>query len=151
MTVRLALVLAIPVWALVGCGAEGAGPAANPDVTAADAAVRIVDEVEADLVLYASNQSFDDEKVRLTLAVDGFTVVDADFEVGGQHNWVSFPLALSPGVHEVTAKADSGATLRETFRVPDNDKKRYALIDYWGEDDSAKFTWLFQRQGIAFG
>lgn len=150
MTVRLALGLTLAVCALVGCGeTEGVDPAPHPDVTAADAAVRLVDEVEADLVLYASNQSFDDERVRLTLAVDGVTVVDADFEVADQHHWVSFPLGLTPGVHEVTARTDSGATLREAFRVPDN-KTRYALIDYWGEDDSAELTWLFQRQPMAF-
>ena len=151
VTVRLALVLALSVCALVGCGEpEGVAPSPHPDVTATEAAVRLVDEVEADLVLYVSNQSFDDEKVRLKLAVDGVTVVDADFEVADQHNWISFALGLAPGVHEVTAKADSGATLRETFRVPDN-KTRYALIDYWGEDDSSELTWLFQRAPMAFG
>ena len=98
--------------------------------------MRLVDEAEADLVLHVSNQSFDDEKVRLTIAVDGVTVVDGDFAVADQHNWVSFPLGMSPGVHEITAKADSGATLRETFEMPE-DKARYAVIDHWGEDDSA--------------
>lgn len=96
-----------------------------------------------------SNQSFDDEKVRLTVAVDGVTVVDGDFHVEGQHNWVRFPLSLPAGVHEVTAGSDSGATLSESFKVPD-DKTRYAVIDHGGEGDSAELTWLFQRQPVAF-
>ena len=112
--------------------------------------MRLVDDAEADLVIYASNQSFDDEKVRLTIAVDGVTVVDGDFYVEDQHNWVSFPLGLAPGVHELTAKADSGATLRESFHLPRN-KTRYAGIDYWGEDDAAELAWSFQRQPMAFG
>ena len=112
--------------------------------------MRIVDEAEADLLLYASNQSFDDESVRLTIAVDGVTVVDGDFEVADQHNWVSFALEMSPGVHEVTATADSGATLRESFRVP-GDRTRYGLIEHWGEDEGAELTWLFQRRPLAFG
>lgn len=150
VTVRLVLVVAFAVCALVGCGeTEGVDPTPNPEVTAADADVRLVEEEQADLVLWASNQSFDDEKVRLTVAVDGVTVVDGDFYVEDQHNWVSFPLSMPPGVHEITANSDSGATLRETFRVRDN-KTRYAAIDYWGEDDSAELTWLFQRQPIAF-
>ena len=148
VNVRPAFVLALALWALAGCGETG-DPAPHPDVTSADAVVRLVDDAEADLVLYASNQSFDDEEVRLTVAVDGVTVVDGDFDVADQHNWVSFPLGMSPGVHEVTATADSGATLRESFRVP-GDTTRYAVIEHWGEDDEAELTWSFQRQPVAF-
>ena len=107
-------------------------------------------EAAADLVLHVSNQSFDDEEVRLSVTIDGVTVVDDDFHVEGQHNWVDFPLALSSGRHEITAESDSGATLRESFEVPP-DKKRYAVIDHWTEKDSADLTWLFQRQPVGFG
>lgn len=145
----VALVFAFASWALVGCGeAQGVDPTPHPEVTAADAAVRLVAEDQAVMVLRASNQSFDDEKVRLTIAVDGVTVVDGDFHVEDQHN--SFPLSLSSGGHEVTAESDSGAALRESFQVP-GDKPRYAVIDYWTEDDSTDLTWLFQRQPVAFG
>jgi hypothetical protein len=152
VTVRssLALSLALTLWTLAGCGEdEGDDPAPHPEVTAVDADVRLVKKEQADLMLYASNQSFDDENVRLTLAVDGVTVVDGDFHVEDQHNWVAFPLRLSPGVHEVTAESDSGATLRESFHMR-GDKTRYAVIDHWGEDDSANLTWLFTRQPVAF-
>lgn len=143
------LALACPV-VVVGCGEpEGVDPAPHAEATADDAAVRVVDEDQADLVLYASNQSFDDESVRLTISVDGVTVVDGDFHVEDQHNWISFPLSMSPGVHEITAESDSGATLRESFGVPGG-KARYAVIDYWGEGDAAELTWLFQRQPVAF-
>ena len=151
VTVRSVLVLALALGVLGGCGqSEGAVPAPHPDVTAADAGVKVVDEAEADLVLHVSNQSFDDEKVHLTVAVDGATVVDGDFEVADQHNWASFHLELPPGVHEVTAEADSGAMLRESFRVPDDDT-RYAVIDHWGAGDSAELTWLIQRRPLVFG
>jgi hypothetical protein len=125
-------------------------PTPHPQVRAADADVRLVEMEQADLVLYVSNQSFDDEEVRLTVAVDGVTVVDGDFHVEDQHNWISFPLNLSPGIHEVTAEADSGAARSESFRVP-GDKARFAVIDYWGEDDSAEFSWSFHRQPVGFG
>ena len=148
---RSALALALAPWALVACGeAQGVDPSPHPEVTAAESDVRLVEKAQADLVLFASNQSFDEEKVRLTVAVDGVTVVDGDFHVEGQHNWVSFPLSLSPGVHEITAESGTGAALSKSFRVPGN-KTRYAVIDHWGDDDSAELTWLFQRQPIGFG
>ena len=151
MTVRAALLVPLAaLWSVGGCGAtEAVDPAAHPDVTDEDAAVRLVDDAEADLVLHVSNQSFDDEKVRLTIAVDGVTVVDGDFEVEDQHNWVSFSLEMSPGVHEISADADSGATLHESFDVP-GDATRYAVVDYWGEGGSAELTWLFQRRPVVF-
>jgi hypothetical protein len=158
VTVRVALALAIATLALTGCSAaEGEDPIPHSEVTAADAAVALVDEAEADLVLIVSNQSLDDEEVRLTVTVDGVTVVDDDFHVEDQHNWISFPLSLPSGGHEVIAEADSGATLRESFEVPRN-RTRYAIIEHWTEDDSAgtddalvDLTWQFQRQAPAFG
>jgi hypothetical protein len=149
--VRLALALTLALWALVGCGeTEGVDPAPHPEVAAADAAVRLVGEAEADLVLYVSNQSFDDEEVRLTVTIDDVTVVDGDFHVEGQHNFVSFPLTLSSGGHEITAESDSGATLRQSFEVR-RGKTRYAAIEHWTEGGSADLTWQFQRQPMAFG
>jgi hypothetical protein len=141
---------ALAPWALVACGeAQGVDPSPHPEVTAAQSEVRLVDEGQADLMLFVSNQSFDEEQVRLTVAVDGVPVVDGDFHVEGQHNWVGFPLSLSPGVHQITAESDTGATLSESFRVPGN-KPRYAVIDHRGDDDSAELSWLFQRQPIGF-
>lgn len=125
-------------------------PAAHPEVTATDAAVRLVGETEADLILYVSNQSFDDEEVRLIVTIDEVTVVDGDFHVEDQHNWVSFPLELPSGGHEVTAESDSGTTLRESFEVR-RDRTSYAAIEHWTEDGSADLTWLVQRQPIGFG
>jgi hypothetical protein len=156
--VRLASVLAIAALALGGCGAaEGEDPTPHSDVTAADAAVALVDEADADLVLIVSNQSFDDEEVRLTVTVDGATVVDGDFHVEDQHNWVYFPLKVPAGGHEVIAQSDSGAALRESFELPPNGT-RYAIIEHWTEDDSAQtddapvdLTWELQRRAPAFG
>jgi hypothetical protein len=150
VSVRLALTVTLALWALGGCGeAQSADPAPDPEVTATDAAVRLVGEAEADLILYVSNQSFDDEEVRLTVTIDQVTVVDGDFHVEGQHNWIRFPLKLAPGGHEVTAESDSGATLRESFDLR-RDKTSYAVIDHWDKDGSADLTWHIQRQPIAF-
>jgi hypothetical protein len=151
---RCDVAFALAPWALVGCGAElgrtqGPAPSPHPDV-ATNGPVRLVGDDEADLLLYVSNQSFDDAEVRLTVEVDGVTVVDGDFQVEDQHTWIRFPLSLSSGSHEITAESDSGATLRESFAVP-GDKKRYAVIDHWTEEDgSTDLSWVFSREALAF-
>jgi hypothetical protein len=147
-TVGLCLVALL--GALQACGpTQGTDPVASPGVTSGDADVQLVDEQDADLVLYVSNQSFDDEEVRLTVEVDDVVVVDGDFHVEDQHNWIRFNLGMPAGEHEVTASSDSGATLSETFRLP-GDEPRYAVLDHWGEDSSAELTWSFHRKPVAF-
>jgi hypothetical protein len=155
VTMRLPLtcLLVLGACVLAGCGtATGIDPSPDPEVTAADAEVRVVEEKQANLVLYVSNQSFDDEEVRLTIEVDDITVVDGDFHVEDQHNWIKFALRMSPGTHNVTAEADSGAALSEAFQLP-VDQARFAVIDYWGKDDHdpREFSWFIQREPVAFG
>ena len=65
-----AVALALAACALPACSG-GEDPAPHPQVTASDSEVRLAGPEEADLVLYVSNQSFEDEDVRLKLAVDG--------------------------------------------------------------------------------
>jgi hypothetical protein len=155
VTIRRAPALAGLSWVLAGCGAialgeaQGVDPTPHAEVTAPDSAVRLVAGDQADLVLYVSNQSFDDAEVRLSITVDDVTVVEGDFHVEGQHNWIRFPLALSPGQHHLTAASDSGATLRESFRVP-RGATRYAVIDHWVEDGAPDLTWRFSREPVAF-
>lgn len=135
---------------LLGCGpSSGVDPVAAAEVRAGDAAVRLVGEREADLLLYVSNQSFEDPQVHLSVMVDGVRVVDGDFHVEGQHNWVAFPLAMPPGGHQVTATSDSGAALGERFSVP-GDEPRYAVLDHWGAGAGADLTWSFHRRPVAF-
>ena len=150
MAMRSASVFALALTACVLTACSGdEDPTPHPQVTAADSEVRLVAPDDADLVLYVSNQSFEDESVRLKLAVDGVTVVDGEFRVEGQHNWIRFPLSLSPGSHSLTAESDTGATLKESFQVP-GDEARYAVVDYWAEDDSPELMWLFQREPVGF-
>ena len=154
-SVVASVVAAMVAGGLAGCGATlglggpGVDPTPHREVTTAGAEVRLVERDRADLLLYVSNQSFDDERVRLTVVVDGLTVVDGDFEVADQHNWVRFPLRLSPGRHEITARSDSEAVLEQSFRVP-GDARRYAVIDYWTETEGPTITWQLTRRELAF-
>ena len=77
-------------------------------------------------------------------------MVDGDFHVEDQHNWVSFPLALPSGGHEVTAESDSGATLRESFEVPGRQDALRGHRPLGLRVTQADLTWQFQRQPLAF-
>lgn len=105
----------------------------------------------ATFVLHVSNQSFDEPKADLTVAIDGRTVVEGVFPVEGQHNWASYALSLAPGTHTLSAKAASGATTQQRFEIV-ADGKRYAVLNYWNdEEEGAKFTWDFGKDQPGFG
>lgn len=148
---RFALAACVTALAVGGCGA--AHPSAAPTVagavedldtaTATDTAtspatatatgsppIHAVGHDAADLVLVISNQSFEDETVRIDVQVDGVEVVDQDFAVEGQHNWIWFPLAAPSGERTVEVTADTGATETFTVEVPD-DGPIHATVDYW--------------------
>ena len=84
----------------------------------------------APLVLYVSNQSFEDDPVHITVTVDGDTVVDDEFLVLGQHNWIPYELDLAPGVHELTWTSNTGPTGASTITVPP-EGTLWAVLNYW--------------------
>jgi len=145
----LVLGLLLAASALSGCSGDQ-DPTPHPQVRASDSPVRLVGPDDADLILYVSNQSFEDDNVSMKLAVDGVTVVDDQFPVKGQHNWIRFPLSLSSGSHSLTAESDTGATLKESFQVP-GDKARYAVVNYWADEEPPKLEWQFQTDPVYFG
>ena len=62
--------------------------------------------------------------------------------------------SVSPSGDEASSKAAAltpqPRAMSESYRVP-GEKTRFAIIDYWGEDDSAEHSWSFHRQPVAFG
>lgn len=102
--------------------------------------------------LYVSNQSFEDPRVGITISIDGVVVVDQDFDVEGQHNWVSFEPDIAPGDHTLHAVSSTGAQLTTTFMTPDGEP-RWAVVDYWfhPDDDPRKFTFQISDKPIGFG
>ncbi len=106
---------------------NGAVPASS---AGSDGAARIVAEKDADLHLWVSNQSFEDDTVDISVSIDGDEVIDESFAVEGQHNWVLFPLAVPPGEHRLTAVSGTGVELRRTIMLPKGDR-RHAVLNYW--------------------
>ncbi len=154
MTRALSVTLVALALLVTGCGDapdRAPEPRSASGPPTGSGPVRVVAEERADLRLWVSNQSVEDGSVGITITVDGVPVVDHDFEVGSQHNWQLFPVALEPGRHTLHAESDTGAVREVAFRIPQG-RQRHAVVDYWGEDDAdgPSLTWLIQREPVAF-
>ncbi|MCF0092234.1 hypothetical protein B0E54_01055 [Micromonospora sp. MH99] len=123
----------------------------HPPPSATPAAIRLVDEDSADLHLWVSNQSFEDDRVTVVVSIDGTRLVDQPFDVQSQHNWILFPIKLPPGSHEVTATSPTGAETHQRLTVPEQGR-RYAVLSYWTEPgrDNRQLSWLVQSHPVAF-
>lgn len=102
--------------------------------------------------LYVSNQSFEDPTVGITITIDDQIVVDEDFEVEGQHNWIAFTPDVDPGDHTLEAVSDKGAEFRVDFTLPAGEP-RWAVVDYWFYPDEGprRFTFNISDEPLAFG
>ncbi|GAA3778149.1 hypothetical protein GCM10022225_77530 [Plantactinospora mayteni] len=167
MSVRTAALAAATVLTVVGCSgprpgvhspasavpAVGASAAegSTPQLGSPPSAIRVVSADQADLHLWVSNQSFKDDPVIFTVAIDGIVVVAQPFEVGSQHNWILFPIKASPGRHIVDVVSDTGVEVQEPFTLPETGR-RYAVIDYWTYpgDGDRRITWQFRSDPVAF-
>lgn len=133
-------------------GSATATPVASyPPPVETPAAIRLVDEDLADLHLWVSNQSFEDDRVTVTVSIDGTRLVDQPFDVQGQHNWVLFPVKLPAGSHEVTATSQTGAETHQRLTMPEKGR-RYAVIGYWRDPgrDGPHLDWLVRSHPIGF-
>jgi hypothetical protein len=106
------------VW-LASCRSEQGGSSAATTVAPGD----------APFTLFVSNQSNQNPRVSISVAIDGRRVIAQDFEVGDQHNFVEFPLGVAPGQRELTASADDGTALKAPFTVPESGR-RWAILVY---------------------
>jgi hypothetical protein len=104
------------------------------------------------LTLYVSNQSFEDANVHIIITVDEIVVVDQNFAVEGQHNWITFEPDLGPGEHTLTATSNTGAELTVEFST-EVGQPRWAVVDYWWypEEGPRAFTFGISDEPLAFG
>lgn len=110
---------------------------------------RLVDEADANLHLYISNQSFDDPDAPVRLTIDGVIIVDQSFAVEGQHNWVPFEVALAAGTHQIEITGANGAKETATLEVPAHGDL-WAVADYWVTQGKGSFDWHVSDHGIGF-
>ena len=105
---------------MFACAASA--PAASPESTTSDEQGR--------LTLFVSNQSFADDPVGITIRIDGDVVVDEEFPVKAQDNWITFELRVSPGEHELMMRSNTGVEADASLSIPAGGH-RWASIAYW--------------------
>jgi hypothetical protein len=104
------------------------------------------------VVLYVSNQSFTVDPVDITVTIDGEVVVDGNFFVEGQHNWIQFDLELAPGDHTLRANSIGGGADHEELLTVDG--PLWIVVDYWGgvesEDGAPMFSVFTSPDPVGF-
>jgi hypothetical protein len=106
---------------------------------------------QPNLVLYVSNQSFEDDPVGIRVEIDDRVVVDDSFAVEGQHNWIEYELTVPAGSHTIRATSDTGATASHELELPAGET-RWAVFEYWyhPEDTPRGLTFRVDDHAIGF-
>lgn len=147
---------------LVVLAAAGCGGGERPDDAAVEptpAPRTAIGPVTAEqpstrMVLYVSNQSFDEPRMRLRITLDGEPVVDQDFDVEGQHTWVQFPVQVPVGRPlDLVVESGSGERLRRSI-VARADVERGVVVNYWAatepQQEGPMIEATVMREPIAF-
>lgn len=154
---RAVITVTLVVCAVAGCESAGkTAPIALPDVASSTPTsplptIQLAPREDAVLHLWVSNQSFMDDPVGVKIRIDGIKIIDQPFTVGNQHNWTLFPINVPRGQHTLSAMSDTGAELEQTFTLPARGR-RYAVLDYWSQQDrdGRHFTWHIQNSPVGF-
>jgi hypothetical protein len=100
------------------------------------------------LHLYVSNQSFDPREVDITVWIDDKEVINQEFDVQGQHNWILFDLSLREGPHLLRAEAKGqDAVLEINFELA---VETWSVLEFWKDEGAAFFTWNESDQPVGF-
>jgi hypothetical protein len=102
-------------------------------------------EPNANVLLYISNQSFEEPLVDIFVSIDDRTIVKDTFKVKNQHYWRIYSLHLSPGKHAIHAKAVNGAVAIDRSFILSG--KHWAVLNFWGSKTNADKSEL---KGITF-
>ncbi|MEM7271513.1 MAG: hypothetical protein AAF547_00410 [Actinomycetota bacterium] len=138
----LSALLAAAALSVAACGTEvESGPTAGTTNTAPPELLAIEqtdrEPIADELKLWVSNQSFDDDPVRITISIDGAVAVDDRFPVEDQHHWVGYLLAdLPPGDHTVSVVSETGAEFSTDITLIE-DRPLWLVVEYWFDDQEA--------------
>jgi hypothetical protein len=116
---------------LVGCGSSASHTSATTRH-----AVLSADDTSANVVLWVSNQSYVDEKVRIVIDVDRAEVVNRKFGVEQLQDWQQFRLKVPPGKHTLDVRGGEDGHLVRQVLAPAAGP-RYVVIAYWREPEAS--------------
>lgn len=114
--------LAITALLVTGCALDGGGEIDPP---------RQLEPAPAlpNLVIFASNQSFDIDPVDIHIALGKAPLVTGDFLVEGQHSWHRFDFAAPEGPRQLTASSSHADS--ESITLDVGESTRYVVVDFW--------------------
>lgn len=85
--------------------------------------------------LVVSNQSFVVATADIDVTIDGQRVVTGDFDVGGQHTFLTFDFPLTVGSHGIEAVSKRGG-VAFSGRL-DLNGERWGVLTFWHDDGAA--------------
>jgi len=112
---RKLIIVAVTALTICGCG--------GPDFR------YVLEEPNANLTLYVSNQSFAKPTVDISASIDDRSILTGEFEVEQQHSWSVYSIRLTPGQHVIRAQADRGVFKLERSFVVAN--QHWAVLQFW--------------------
>lgn len=84
---------------------------------------------DTNFVLYVSNQSYEDEFIRIQVSIDGKLVIDREFFVYNQHTHVEYAFHLTKGKHKLLIRAsDADVTSERQIEIV---TQHWAAVSYW--------------------
>ena len=107
------------------------------------------EERKTNITLIISDQSSLKGETRIIVKIDKKTVVDQVFEVGMQHNWVSFYYNLDDGKHIIEAESEDGAAIIREFSV-NKENRKWILIQHWYEDNTPLLEYMIKEEPFFF-
>lgn len=119
---------------LAGCLVEGPPPASTSPT--GDHAV----------ILYVSNQSFQQPDAHITVTLDGNVIFDREAPVRDEHYWQTVNLSLTKGTHRFDVRETRSGTT-DTFSAT-LAEDHWIVIDYW--TGPSRFTFNDSREPVAF-
>lgn len=97
---------------------------------------------------YVSNQSFASRGVDITVWIDDLRVIDQEFRVKDQHNWILFNVPLAEGSHALCAEVSAeSAQLEMRFEF---EAEMWAVLEFWKDEGTGFFTWKDADRPVGF-
>jgi len=122
--------------------------ACSGGATSATTALTVPRNEASFLILYVSNQSFEEGSVGILVEIDDVIVVDDEFSAAGELLGTEFNIPLDSGVHTIEAVSSTGASYAGEIDM--SDTTRWVVLDYSSVAGAGVRGFTFQIQDFPF-